>query len=124
MSLLIIKDKKTLEKFNQVLCDDAKENQKRLTDSGVASHNRCDFCAVCFQGPSIDNDSHTVEPFIKHHITYFPQKIAYVHDKCHRTIHDPKNPLPWFIQYQNGDSRKFYALKQKISRKYVGVAVT
>ena len=64
------------------------------------------FCAVCYQGPSFDDDTKTVEPFIKHHIAYFPQKIAYVHDKCHKLIHDPQNPLPWFIQYQEGDSRK------------------
>ena len=123
MSLLIIKDKKTLEKFNQLLCDDAKENQKHLTDSGVKSHNSCDFCAVCFQGPSVDNDTNTVEPFIKHHITYFPQKIAYVHDKCHKLIHDPQNPLPWFIQYQEGDSRKFYDLKPKMTRQNIRVAM-
>ena len=123
MSLHIIKDKKTLEKFNQLLCDDAKENQKHLTDSGVKSHNSCDFCAVCFQGPSVDNDTNTVEPFIKHHITYFPQKIAYVHDKCHKLIHDPRNPLPWFIQYSEGDSRKFYDLKKRMARKNTGAAV-
>jgi hypothetical protein len=123
MSLLILKDKKTLEIFNQVLCDDAKQNQKRLSDSGVTSHNSCAFCAVCFQGPSIDDDTKTVESFIKHHITYFPQKIAYVHDKCHKLIHDLQNPLPWFIQYQEGDSRKFYDLKQKMTRKNIGVAV-
>jgi len=114
MSLLIIKDKKTLEFFNQVLCDDAKENQKRLTDSGVPSHNRCDFCAVCFQGPSIDNYSHIVEPFIKHHITYFPQKIAYVHHKCHKKIHEDENHF--LIQYDVGDSQIFYDNQKALSK--------
>jgi hypothetical protein len=120
MSLLIIKDKKTLEIFNQVLCDDAKKNQKHLSDSGVASHNSCDFCAVCFQSPSIDCDTNIVQPFIKHHITYFPQKIAYVHDQCHKLIHDSENPLTWFIQYDEGDSRKFYDLEKKMTRKNIG----
>ena len=118
MSLLIIKDKKTLEKFNQVLCDDAKENQKRLTDSGVASHNSCDFCAVCFQGPSIDNDSHTVEPFIKHHITYFPQKIAYVHIECHKKIHATDNHF--LIQYDKGDSNIFHGNLKSLSKTNQG----
>jgi hypothetical protein len=53
----------------------------------------------------------------------FLKKIAYVHDKCHKLIHDPKNPLPWFIQYSEGDSRKFYDLKKRMARKNTGAAV-
>ena len=118
MSLLILKDKKTLDIFNQVLCDDAKQNQKRLSDSGVVSHNSCDFCAVCFQGPSIDDGTKTVEPFIKHHITYFPQKIAYVHDACHKKIH--ATPNHYLIQFDEGDSRKFYDNLKSLSKTNQG----
>jgi hypothetical protein len=44
--------------------------------------------------------------FEKHHITYFPQQIAYVHHSCHKLIHDGQ--YPHLIQYNKGDSRKFW----------------
>ena len=43
---------------------------------------------------------------IKHHVKYFPEEIAFVHFKCHAEIHDGKHPH--LIQYEDGDSRKFY----------------
>ena len=60
------------------------------------------LCIVCFKEP-VDNLN-----LIKHHVTYFPEKLAYVHFDCHRKIHDPDNPLTVWIQYQPDDSRKFY----------------
>jgi hypothetical protein len=50
------------------------------------------------------------EERLRHHVCYFPEKIAYVHYECHRKIHD--TPLTIFIQYNDGDSRKFYAMKE------------
>lgn len=64
--------------------------------------NSDQFCIVCFKEPK-DNLN-----LIKHHVTYFPEKLAYVHYDCHRKIHDPDNPLTVWIQYQPEDSRKFY----------------
>ena len=65
--------------------------------------NRSDTCIVCF-GCKLDGK------LIRHHVCYFPEKIAYVHFECHRKIHD--TPLPIFIQYNDGDSRKFYEMPE------------
>lgn len=65
--------------------------------------NKNDTCIVCF-GCVLDGK------LIRHHVCYFPEKIAYVHYECHRKIHD--TPLTTFIQYNDGDSRKFYAMKE------------
>jgi len=67
--------------------------------------NSKNMCLVCFKEPE-DNLN-----LIKHHVSYFPQIIGYVHFKCHQKIHDPDNPLTAFIQYQPKDSRKFYEAK-------------
>ena len=77
MSLMIFKDQKSREMFNQLLLNDAIEKQQHNSDSGIVSHNTCEYWAVCFKGPSVDNEPNLVEPFIKHHVTYFSQKIAY-----------------------------------------------
>jgi hypothetical protein len=69
--------------------------------------NKSDRCIVCLKEPE-DNFA-----LIKHHISYFPELIAYVHFDCHERIHDPENPLTTFIQYEDGDSRKFYEEKGK-----------
>ena len=115
MSLIIFKDQKTLNKFNQVICDDVSEHQKCNSDSGIISHNTCEKCAVCFKNTFVDNETGVIEPFIKHHVTYFPQKIAYVHDQCHKKIHATDNH--YLIQYDDGDSRKFYGNLNSLSKK-------
>jgi len=48
---------------------------------------------------------------VKHHISYFPEKVAWVHQKCHDKIHDPENPITHLIQYEEGDSEKFYKIQ-------------
>mgnify|MGYP005637929761 FL=1 len=122
MSLPIFKDKTSLTKFNQILNDCAIEKQNHLKKQGIEFLNSCELCAVCLQSPDVDNDTQIVEPLIKHHITYFPQKIAYVHNKCHKQIHSTENTLSHFIQYENGDSNKFYQIQQASKLKYGVVA--
>ena len=68
-------------------------------------------CAVCFRKPEKGLR------LLKHHITYFPELVAYVHFDCHKIIHEPDSPLDMFIQYNDGDSRKFYELQKEISFK-------
>ena len=58
-------------------------------------------CLVCFKEPEQGFE------LIKHHVSYDPEIIAFVHYKCHAEIHDEKHPH--LIQYQRGDSRRFYA---------------
>lgn len=64
-------------------------------------------CIVCFKEPE-DNYN-----LIKHHVSYFPETIAYVHFNCHQKIHDPDNPLDVWIQYEPEDSKKFYREKKE-----------
>ena len=75
--------------------------------------NSPDFCMICFRKPEVvkDGDSIMILSLIKHHVSYFPEKIAFVHYECHRKIHD--TPLSVFIQYADGDSRKFYDMKRE-----------
>ena len=105
MSLII---KEGQEKILKILLED--KNTKHRTFQ--QSLNSRDFCIICGQGRSVDNSTGVPYELIKHHMCYFPEKIAYVHYDCHKKIHD--NPNSPFIQYSPGDSRKFYSmLKQK-----------
>jgi len=69
--------------------------------------NSNDRCIVCFKEPE-DNLN-----LIKHHISYFPERIAFVHFACHNKIHDPDNPLTLWIQYKPTDSKLYYKEKKK-----------
>ena len=69
--------------------------------------NAKDKCIVCFEEPKKWENGQEIE-LIEHHVSYFPQIIAYVHYECHAKIHDLNNPLSHLIQYAEGDSRKFY----------------
>lgn len=64
-------------------------------------------CIVCFGEPE-DNLN-----LIKHHVSYFPERIAFVHFACHNNIHDPDNPLDVWIQYKPEDSKLFYKMKKE-----------
>ena len=86
-----------------------------MTDSfNAESLNNRENCILCFQSPYIE-EMHgltAATPLIKHHVTYFPEKIAFVHYDCHRKIHG-EPPITLWIQYKDGDARKFYAMKQE-----------
>lgn len=74
--------------------------------------NSQDKCLVCFEEREKWEDGTEVQ-LIKHHVSYFPEKIAYVHFKCHQKIHDPDHPLIQFIQYTKEDSIQFYEKKKR-----------
>ena len=113
MSLIIFRDQKLLEIFNQVASDVAQENQNRLADLGVLFLNGPNICAVCSKGPYFDEDDRTIS-LQKHHVDYFPQKIAHVHKQCHDKIHATDNHF--LIQYEQGDGRKFYDNLKSLSK--------
>ena len=71
--------------------------------------NRHDKCIVCGFGRAFDTQTRMIEPLVGHHVQYFPAVIAWVHYHCHRKIHN--NPINSFIQYEDGDSRKYYEKK-------------
>jgi hypothetical protein len=49
----------------------------------------------------------------RHHISYYPEITCWIHEDCHKRIHDPDNPLKTFIMYTRNDSIKFYKVNVK-----------
>tara|TARA_R100000781_G_scaffold113844_1_gene83255 strand:+ start:1051 stop:1269 length:219 start_codon:yes stop_codon:yes gene_type:complete len=66
--------------------------------------NNKEMCIVCFKRPEKEFI------LIKHHIKYNPERIAFVHYKCHQEIHDGKHPH--LIQYKRKDAIEFYKSKK------------
>jgi hypothetical protein len=122
MSQIIFKDQEGLELFNKTLKEDAENSQFVLSYRGIELHNCPELCAVCFEAPTVDEITHERINLTKHHIRYFPQKIAFVHSKCHDKIHDPENPITYLIDFKKGDSRRFYDI-QKNSKSKLGSCV-
>ena len=71
--------------------------------------NSRDKCIVCGFERASDTQTRMIEPLVGHHIQYFPAVIAWVHYHCHRKIHN--NPITSLIQYEDGDSRRYYEKK-------------
>ena len=117
MSLIIFKDQKLVEIFNQVSSDVAQENQNHLAGLGVLFLNGPNICAACSKDPYFDENDRTIS-LLKHHVSYFPEKIAHVHKQCHDEIHATDNHV--LIQYDMGDSKIFYdndkSLPKNLSR--------
>jgi len=81
--------------------------------------NSEEICIVCFQPPDIRPEKNVLGeevkyPLIKHHVSYFPELVAFVHYDCHKKIHN--TPLVNFIQYKEGDSRKFYDMQKEVKK--------
>ena len=104
---LILKDHSLKEIFNDVISESNHKQHKKMIHQDIQLINNCDFCLHCGKSPHISKDGIIIS-LIKHHVSYFPEKIAYVHNECHAKIHDSKNPITNLIQFENGDSRKFY----------------
>lgn len=90
------------------------EDSEALLDSEINFLNSNILCICCFKKPE-ERDNHIavngkfkkiIIPLVKHHVKYFPQVIAYVHDHCHNDINEGK--YPHLVQYEEGDSREFY----------------
>ena len=75
--------------------------------------NNPNHCKVCNGGRTFDTSTKRIEPLVGHHVKYFPPVIVFVHYSCHKKIHDMDNPMNEFIQYEKGDSEKYYDLKKK-----------
>ena len=90
--------------------------------------NRCIVCCKEFERNILDNPI----DMICHHVSYFPEVIAFVHYLCHRKIHDimtweddhgtlmitndyigNKMKTHILIDYNQGDSRKYYEMKKQ-----------
>ena len=111
---IVLKDSKLVEMYNHFQCEDAQDRQNRLVDNGVLFLNGPDICLVCLKCPTFDEDDKIIS-LIKHHVRYFPQKIAHVHDACHKKIHATDNHF--LIQYDKDDGTKFWANQKALSKK-------
>jgi len=74
--------------------------------------NSKDKCIVCFEKPEKWENGLDIA-LIKHHVSYFPPIVAFVHYDCHAKIHDIENPLSHLIQYERDDSIKYYEQKKE-----------
>ena len=85
------------------------------------SHKRC---MVCGGERTYDIQTRMVERLYGHHVRYFPALVAWVHHSCHKKIHDPENPMILYIQYEEGDSQRYYEQrKQRSSAKNTSEAL-
>jgi len=78
--------------------------------------NTKDKCLVCFKKPEKWENGNDID-LVPHHVKYFPQIIAFVHYDCHAKIHDLDKPISHLIQYEEGDSRKFYDQRKSIQQE-------
>jgi hypothetical protein len=89
---------------------------KNHYDDTVTYLNSSKNCMACGHDCSFDIETKRQIPLEKHHETYFPQRIAFVHQQCHFAIHH-KGLRPDLIKYSEGDSRKFYDQQKQSSKE-------
>ena len=106
MSFIIIKDKATAKKLKEISL-----GSKPYLESNTLYMNSADKCLVCSGERNFNDDNNMYEPLVGHHVKYFPAVVAWVHYNCHKKIHDGKRPD--LIQYENGDSVKYYRMKHE-----------
>jgi len=87
-----------------------------MMEEPIIYMNSKDKCIVCFGKPEKWDDGLEIA-LIKHHVTYYPQLIAFVHFKCHQKIHDPDHPIEHLIQYDREDSIRHYKEKEEQENK-------
>jgi hypothetical protein len=100
----------------------------KFIQSSIKKNNICgkkylnlsNICEACSHGCAFDISTRREEPLSQHHISYFPEKIAFVHVSCHFAIHH-RGLRPDLIEYVEGDSRKFHEEKPPL-RKNIGSA--
>ena len=90
--------------------------QKTYYSTKAKYLNSTKNCMACGHDCSFDIETKREIPLEKHHVTYFSQKIAFVHHECHFAIHH-KGLRTDLIKYSEGDSRKFYDLEKKLSQE-------
>ena len=93
-----------------------KTHHKTFQKNTITYLNSSKNCMACGHDCSFDIGTKRQVPLVKHHVTYFPQKIAFVHQECHFAIHH-KGLRPDLIKYSEGDGRKFYDQEKKLSKE-------
>ncbi len=89
---------------------------KNHYDNTVTYLNSSKNCMACGHDCSFDIETKRQIPLEKHHETYFPPRIAFVHQECHFAIHH-KGLRSDLIQYSEGDGKKFYDQEKKLFKE-------
>ena len=73
---------------------------------------------ICRGEPEVDGKGKSARTLKleKHHIKYNPEKIIWVHNKCHRKIHNPDNSMTLWIRYTEKEKKSFYKDKKQVNR--------
>ena len=118
MSIIQIKGKEFRKQIEKMMLESEKPEVKRFGDRTVFlnSHDRC---IVCGGERTFDTQTHMMERLRGHHVKYFPPVVAWVHYLCHRKIHNAKNPITVFIQYEEGDAGRYYRQRKRGDADYV-----
>jgi len=124
MSVIQIKGEQLKQQIQKIMLESDKPPRVSFGNRTkfFNSHKRC---IVCNGERTFDIQTRMVEKLSGHHVRYFPPLVAWVHPKCHAKIHDPQNPMILYIQYDEGDSQRYYKqMKQRISGKNRSEALT
>ena len=115
MSVIQIRGEQLKERIQKIMLES--DERPRVTFGNktkfLNSHERC---MVCGGERTFDIQTRMVERLSGHHVRYFPALVAWVHQSCHKKIHDPENPMTLYIQYEEGDSQRYY--KERKQRSY------
>ena len=117
MSVIQIRGEQLKERIQKIMLESDKPPRVSFGNRTkfFNSHKRC---IVCNGERTFDIQTRMVEKLSGHHVRYFPPLVAWVHPKCHAKIHDPQNPMTLYIQYEEGDSQRYYKqMKQRSSGK-------
>ena len=112
MSTILVKGDMARERIQKILQQDEQHLVRSYADRNTYLNSR-DRCIVCGSDRAFDIETKMIEPLVGHHVKYFPPTIAWVHYMCHKKIHDLDSPLVQFIQYSDGDARKYYEAKNQ-----------
>ena len=123
MSVIQIKGEQLKQQIQKIMLESDKPPRVSFGNRTkfFNSHKRC---IVCNGERTFDIQTRLVERLYGHHVRYFPPLVAWVHQKCHAKIHDHQNPMTLYIQYEKGDSQRYYKQrKQRSSDKNTSEAL-
>ena len=117
MSLIQIKGEELKEQIQNLMLEDEKHEVKSFGCRTMFLNSR-DRCMVCGGERTSDIRTYMIDPLVGHHVKYFPPEVAWVHYACHKKIHDTEKPMTIFIQYEEGDARRYYGQKKKLIKDW------
>ena len=115
MSVIQIRGEQLKERIQKIMLE-TDERPRVSFGNKTRFLNSHEKCLVCGGERTFDIETRMIEKLSGHHVKYFPPLVAWVHYSCHKKIHDSENPMHPLIQYQKGDSERYY--KERKQRSY------